>query len=471
MSEGRDPFYDDGEIAEELPQPEESADDPSPTVVEVEEPLLSTDVQQSEVPVDPTVIPRSPSPPPPAPAVIVATQSEPIEDEIPKKRSASSNSTSTYSFESDEDTVKKEAVPHRSMTDIDTQTDQVSIHDRSIQTDTIAIESLSTGESHRLATLSEFKTQTIPLVRTILDQPVSFASPIVGFCQPCSITSRMNDVILALPHHLMIVHNQNSVTVHPWQPQQQQHRQSSSSSTILDCFWCSFLYKLLVTTLEDNRLCVYDFTSVVDSIKLRGDPLTIKHHSSPSPGTRSSLRLSSSLRHATLSTPSSQTRFTKSNSLGIFYCYISDRHNSCMLTRIDHNTRQHVTAIDCSAGSSGQSKPSICAMDLSDDRVAIALTNLTMTLYDAETLRGLKQINLSRWHRCNILSVSALTYLWRTWLVFDPLQNQVIGIGSPKRQFVKMLPDHPINACSLADGSLALWLGYPGALFFYRSVA
>jgi hypothetical protein len=275
------------------------------------------------------------------------------------------------------------------------------------------------------------------------------------------MTSHVNDIILAMPRHLMIINNQNSVSVFPWQQPQE------STSTILECFWCSFLYKLLVTTLEDNRLFIYDFISIIDSIKLRGQPLSIKHQSYHSKQTDSSLLLPPSTRHQSLPSTWSQTRLTKSNSLGIYYCYISDRQNSSMLTRIDHNTRQHIKAIDCSGGSINNNAR-VCAMGLSDERVAIVLTNLIMTLYDAETLLGLRQINLSRWNGYSIRGVSAVIYLWKTWLVFDPIENKVVGIGKPKRQFVKMLSEQPINACSMDNGTLALWLGYPGALLYYR---
>jgi hypothetical protein len=140
-----------------------------------------------------------------------------------------------------------------------------------------------------------------------------------------------------------------------------------------------------------------------------------------------------------------------------------------MLTRIDHNTRQHIKAIDCSGGSINN-HARVCAMGLSDERVAIVLTNLIMTIYDAETLLGLKQINLSRWNSYGIRGVSALMYLWKTWLVFDPIENKVVGVAKRERQFVKMLPEQPINACSMDNGTLALWLGYPGALVYYRLI-
>jgi hypothetical protein len=260
----------------------------------------------------------------------------------------------------------------------------------------------------------------------------------------------------------MIVNNQNSVSVYPWQPQYQ------STSTILECFWCSFLYKLLVTTVEDSCLFIYDFVSIIDSIKLRGHPLSIKTQSHQSRPGNSSFLLPASARHQPLPAVWTQTRFTKSNSLGIYYCYLSDRHYSSMLTRIDHNTRQHIKAIDCSGGSLNNAR--VCAMGLSDERVAIVLTNLIMTLYNAETLIGLKQINLSSWNGYHIRSVSAVIYLWKTWLLFDPIDNKVVGIGKPKRQFTKILPEQPTNACTMDNGTLALWLGYPGALFYYRLV-
>jgi hypothetical protein len=264
-------------------------------------------------------------------------------------------------------------------------------HIEPVHTETNNTGSLSKTTSRKSAFKSETKRLTTPLVKTLFDQTITSALPIISFCRPFSMTSHVSDIILAMPRHLMIINNQNSVSVYPWQQSQ------DSTSTILECFWCSFLYKLLVTTLEDNRLFIYDFISITDSIKLRGHPLSIKHQSYHSKQPNSQLVLpTSSSRTQPSPATWSQTRFTKSNLIGIYYCYINDRHNSCMLTRIDHNTRQHINAIDCSGGSI-KNNARVCAMGLSEERVGIVLTNLIMTLYDAETLVGLKQINLSRW--------------------------------------------------------------------------
>ncbi|CAF4546906.1 unnamed protein product, partial [Rotaria sp. Silwood1] len=346
---------------------------------------------------------------------------------------------------------------------VNTQTDQIAVRDESIQTNIVNIESLSTPPTRKIAFVLESKKLTTPLVKNLLDQKISSTLPIVSFCQPCSLTSHLDDIILAMPRHLMIINNQNSISVYPWQQTEE------STSTILECFWCSFLYKLLVTTLEDNRLFIYDFISIIDSIKLRGRPLSIKHQSYHSKQINSSLLLPSSSRYQSSPAIWSQTRFTKSNSLGIYYCYISDRQCSCMLTRIDHNTRKHIRSIDCSGGSISNNAR-VCAMSLSDERIAIALTNLIMTLYDAETLLGLRQINLTRSNTYDVRGISSIMYLWKTWLIFDPIDNKIVGIGKRKRQFVKMLPEQPINACSMDNGTLALWLGYPGALLFYRLI-
>ena len=341
---------------------------------------------------------------------------------------------------------------------VDTQTDPVAVQTESVRTETIV--------EHPSSAVSMYpslkRASTTPLVKTLLDQMIASALPIISFCQPYSMTSHVHDIILAMPRHLMIITNNNSVSIYPWQ------QPYGSSSTILECHWCPFLYKLLVTTLEDNRLFVYDLVSVIDSIKLRGQPLSIQHQNSRAKQSNPSDVLPSvTSRQQATPVIWSQTRFTKSNSLGIFYCYLSERSSSCMLTRIDHNTREHVKAIDCTGGSFAN-RARICALALSDDRVAVVLSNLMMTLYDAETLVGLKQINLNRWHPHKLRSVGTLMYMWKTWVALDPVENQIVGIGKRKRQFVKSLPEQPINACLMENGALALWLGYPGAILYYR---
>ena len=464
MASNRDPFFDDGvvEIREQLQE------DQLPPVP-VARKSLSTEIKPDEVIQDPTATPRSPvqSPPP----QILTAQPETIEEEVHETKLSSRRSSESDSFESDideEEVEKKEKVvnkiPPRTTVDVDIQTDQILRRDESVQTETVNIENPPKITTRKLAAISESKRMSTPLAKTLFDENITSALPIISFCQPFSMTSHVNDIILAMPRHLMIINNQNAVSVYPWkQPEE-------STSTILECFWCSFLYKLLITTLEDNRLHIHDFISTIDTIKLRGHPLSIKHqnyHTKQS--TSSSSLLPTSSLHQPIPAIWSQTRLTKSNSLGIYYCYISDRHYSTMLTRVDHNTRQHVKAIDCSGGSLNNSAR-VCTMGLSEQRVAVVLTNLIMTIYDAETLLGLKQINLSRWNGCNIRGVSALIYLWKTWLLFDPIEYKVVGIGNRKRQFVKMLPERPINACSMDNGTLALWLGYPGALLYHRLV-
>jgi hypothetical protein len=464
-SSNRDPFFDDDEVGttEQLQE-----DQPSPPVPAIRK-RLSIEIKSTEIIADPIVIPRSPSPHQPSqPPQPLVSQPETIQKEIHESKSSSRRSSETYSFESDISEEKEKEIEKdnkkilpRSTADVDIQTDRVTVRDESIQTETINIESLSKPTTRKVAIISESKKLSTPLVKTLFDQTISSALPIISFCQPFSMTSHVNDIILAMPRHLMIINNQNSVSVFPWQQPRE------STSTILECFWCSFLYKLLVTTLEDNRLFIYDFISIIDSIKLRGHPLSIKHQSYQSKQTTDpSLVLPSSSRYQPSPAIWSQTRLTKSNSLGIYYCYVSDRHYSSMLTRIDHNSRQHIKAIDCSGGSLNNAR--VCAMGLSDDRVAVILTNLIMTLYDAETLLGLKQINLSHWNGYHIRGVSAVIYLWKTWVLFDPIENKVVGIGKPKRQFTKLLSEQPINACSMDNGTLVLWLGYPGALFYYR---
>lgn len=467
MSGNRDPFFDDG-VTDPV---EEKVDDTPPPVPAIRK-RLSSDVKVNEMTEDPTATPRSPSPR--APAI---DQPETINEDIREREPSSSRSSQSPSFESDvSDEEKEEEKPKeptpiketthkliatRSTADVDIQTDRVAVRDEYIQTEATFEKSLSRSFTRKITIRSQKKPLGTPLVSSLFDQTISSALPIISFCQPFSMTSHVNDIILAMPRHIMIINNQNSVSVFPWQ------QPSESTSTILECFWCSFLYKLLVTTVEDNRLFIYDFVSIIDSIKLRGYPLSIKHQNYQSKPSKSSTLLPPSSRHQPIPAIWTQTRFTKSNALGIYYCYISDRHYSTMLTRIDHNTRQHVKAIDCSGGSLNNNAR-VCAMALSEDRVAVVLTNLIMTLYNAETLVGLKQINLSYWNGSNIRAVSALMYLWRTWVLFDPIENKVVGIGKDKRQFVKMLPEQPTNACSMDNGTLALWLGYPGALLYYR---
>lgn len=476
MSSNRDPFFDDGEVGTE-----EQAQENQPPPIPLTRKRLSTEIKPTEIIDDPTVTPRSPAPSPSPPLMQpVISLPETIKEEIHESKPSSRHSSDSGSFEpesSDEEDKRqiqkqqeieqeKEKINNnktltRLTVDIDVQTDRVILRDESIQTETMNIVSLSKPVSRKVSIKFESKKLHTPLVKTLFEQTIASALPIISFCQPFSMTSHVNDIILAMPRHLMIINNQNSVSVYPWQQPQE------STSTILECFWCSFLYKLLVTTLEDNRLFIYDFISIIDTIKLRGHPVSIKQQTHQSKQTDSSLLLPPSARYQSLPAVWSQTRFTKSNSLGIYYCYISDRHYSTMLTRIDHNTRQHIKAIDCTGGSINNNAR-ICAMGLSDERVAVVLTNLIMTLYDAETLVGLKQINLSRLNYCNIRGVSALFYLWKTWLIFDPIENTVVGIGKRKRQFSKILPDQPINACSMDNGTLALWLGFPGALLYYR---
>ncbi|UJR30284.1 hypothetical protein I4U23_017822 [Adineta vaga] len=481
----RDPFYDDYETTGAIEQPP-----PVPAARK----SLSTEVKITEEIEDPIGIPRPSAPSPPV-EIPPVTQPETISEEIlenkPRSRQSSSSSTSSSStslsipFEEDEDDNEQEekktkvvdpvsstadkqeeketkvVVPVRSTVDVDIQTDQVSVRSESVQTETFPNETLVLTKTRKVAILSESKDTSTPLVKFLFDQPILSALPIISFCHPFSMTSHVNDIILAMPRHLMIIQNQNSISVYPWQ------QPYESTSTILDIFWCSFLYKLLVTTIEENSLFIYDFVSIIDTIKLRGYPLSIKHQSYTSQQINSTSLLPPSSRHQPLPAVWSQTRFTKSNSLGIYYCYISERHYSCMLTRIDHNTRQHIKAIDCSGGSLNN-HARVCAMGLSDDRVAIVLTNLIMTLYNAETLIGLRQINLSRWNVYGVRAVSALLYLWKTWLVFDPVEKKVVGVAKRKRQFARMLPEQPTNACSMDNGTLALWLGYPGALVYHR---
>ena len=470
MSSNRDPFFDDG-----VTGPVEEKQDDAPPPIPAARKSLPSDMKPHEAIEDPTVTPRSPSPRPQSPPIL--TQPETIKEEIHERRAASSNASESDSFESDIDDEEEEQekekilrttketnnkpIQSHSTVDVDVQTDRVPVRDEYIQTEVTDEKPLLRTIPRKLAIRSKTKNLGTPLVKTLFDQDISSALPIISFCQPFSMTSHVNDIILAMPRHIMIINNQNSVSVFPWQ---QPH---ASTSTILECFWCPFLYKLLVTTVEDSRLFIYDFISIIDSIKLRGYPLSIKHQNNQSKLSNSTFLLPASSRHQPLPSMWSQTRFTKSNSLGIYYCYVSDRHHSTMLTRIDHNTRQHVKAIDCSGGSLNNNAR-VCAMGLSDERVAVVMTNLVMTLYDAETLKGLRQINVSYWNGSNIRGVSALMYLWKTWVLFDPIDNKVVGIGNRKRRFVKMLPEHPTNACSMDNGTLALWLGYPGALLYYR---
>ena len=468
MATKRDAFFDDGEneIEEQIPTP-------TPPVPATRK-RLSTDTNSEESIEDPTQTPRSP--PLKMQPEILTTQPETIQEEVIHESKVSSrHSSKSDSFEpyidDDDEKLKPVEKPKikedsvqiltRSTADIDIQTDRIVQRDEAIQTEIVHTETLPKFSTRKLAILSETKHSRTPLVKTLVDQNITSALPIISFCQPFSMTSHINDIILAMPRHLMVINNQNSVSVHPW-PQPER-----STSTILECFWCSFLYKLLITTLEDNCLYIHDFISIIDKIKLRGHPLSIKHQSHSNMQTNSSSIIPPSSRYQPLPAVWSQTRFTKSNSLGIYYCYISSRHYSTMLARIDHNTRQHIKAIDCTGGSLNNNAR-ICAMGLSDERVAVILTNLIMTIYDAESLTGLKQINLSRWNTYNIRGVSTVIYLWKTWVIFDPVENKIVGIGKRKRQFVKSLPEQPTNACSMDNGTLALWLGYPGALLYYR---
>jgi hypothetical protein len=438
----RDSFFDDGTDAH--------VDDQMLDVVTPSLPTSPTN-QTGE---SSTVVPDSSA----GNAPVAAARLSRITEQLSEPQSAADREYSTsFSSESvdDDQPLATKLVTEPIRVDGHMQTDRVQIQDVSMQT-----ESMVNSSSHDIV-----RRQVDPSSgKTLLDQVISSAFPIVSFCQPYSMTSRVNDVILAMPHHLMIVANDNSVSIHPWQPS------VDSTSTILECHWCSFLYKLLVTTLDDHRLFIYDFVSITDSIRLRGYPLSVRRHCTHS-NSANSLHLlsSSSSRYQPTPFVVSQTRFTKSNSHGIYYCYISDRQQSCMLTRIDHNTREHVQSIDCTAGSS-DNRSRICALGLSDDRVAIVLNNLTMIIYHAETLAGLKQINLLHWTRFRPGSVNTVLYLWRTWLLFDSIENKIVGIGKRQRQFIKKLPEQPINACQMDDGALALWLGYPGAIIFYRPV-
>ncbi|CAF1231904.1 unnamed protein product [Adineta ricciae] len=458
----RDPFFDDNDT---------TAIEQTPPVPAARR-SLSNEGQPTETIEDPVEIPRPQSPAPPVeqpvPKQLESISEEILETKPPSRHSSLSSSSSSTSlsipFEPDEESEEKETktVPLvRSTADIDTQTDQVTVQNESVQTETLPDETLTSIKTRKVAILPESEDFDIPLAKVLLDQPILSALPIISFCHPFSMTSHATDVILAMPRHLMIIHNQNSISVHPWQ------QPFDSTSTILEIFWCPFLYKLLVTTVEENTLYIYDFISIIDTIRLRGYPLSIKHQSYTSQRTNSTYLLPPSLRHEPLPGVWSKTRFTKSNSLGIYYCYISERHYSCMLTRIDHNTRQHVKAIDCSGGSLNN-HARVCAMGLSEDRVAIVLTNLIMTIYHAETLLGLRQINLSRWSVYSVQGVSAVVYLWKTWLVFDPIEKKVVGVAKRKRQFARMLPEPPTNACIMDNGTLALWLGYPGALVYHR---
>ncbi|CAF1200575.1 unnamed protein product [Rotaria magnacalcarata] len=493
MSINRDSFYDDGEFI-----PEERSEENRTPPVPPARKSLPHDVTTTEITEDTTVTPRPPSSPvssprppsspvssprPPSSPVSspplqqqeqpIVSQPQIIEEEIRASQSSSSSSSETDDDDVDEvkgkqlekATTNQNIILHKPNVPVDTRTDPVAVRNVSTQTETLNNIEVHSKKSiiYKDDIVFESKKSIIPLVKTLLDQTISSALPIISFCQPFSMTSHIDDIILAMPRHLMIINNQSSVSVYPWQ------QPLESPSTILECFWCSFLYKLLVTTLEDNCLYVYDFISVTDSIKLRGQPLSVKHQSYHLRQTNSSVLLPSSSRYQPTPAIWSQTRFMKSNSLGIYYCYISDRQYSCMLTRIDHNTRKHIKAIDCSGGSNNNNTR-ICAMGLSDERIAIVLTNLIMTLYDAETLLGLHQINLSRSNGYNISGISSLMYLWKTWLILDPIENKIVGIGKRKRRFIKILPEQPVNACSMDNGTLAVWVGYPGALFYYRLV-
>lgn len=492
MSSRKDSFFDDDDI--DVPQEQQQPEQDHPPPAPLARKLPPNDEKLHETIDDQTLTPystaqqsssRPTSPPQTAQrpmsrqaslssshsgSPLAASESQLTNEKANESRSASVRSTRTNSFAPDEyeqdfeeeKTTDKPLIRQYSKVNVDVQTDAVVLRDKSMQTETVDTEPTLKTTTHKISFRSEVKKLTAPLVKNLLDQNISSTLPIISFCQPFSMTSHINDIILAMPRHLMIINNQNAVSVYPW------HQSVESTTTILECFWCSFLYKLLVTTLEDNCLHIYDFISIIDSVKLRGRPLSIKHESYQAMHKNSSLLLPSSSQYKSLPAIWSQTRFTKSNSLGIYYCYISDRQSSCMLARIDHNKRQHIKAIDCSGGSLSNNNTRVGAMGLSEERVAIVLTNLIMTIYDAETLLGLKQINLSRWNGCTISAVNSIMYLWKTWLIFDPIENKVVGLGKQKRQFVKYLPEQPINACSMDNGTLALWLGYPGALLFYR---
>ena len=466
MSRNGDSFYDDDEVGAQEQSGDHQLPAPPKTTIHADDEGASEMQENTNGILSIPVTVHSPNSSPPSrihstssspPSRIHSTNSSP-----PSRIHATSSPPRSASSASSSPRDKKEVLC-ASNKDVEVQTDQIVVYDESVQTETVNRKSSLKSVNREPISISEQGILATPLVKTLLDQRILSALPIISFCQPFSMTSYANDIILTMPRHLMIINNQNSVSVYPWQQSQE------SVSTILDCFWCPFLYKLLVTTLEENRLFIYDFISIIDSIKLRGHPLSIKHQSYYSKETNSSQLLLPSSRHQTVPAMWSQTRFTKSNSWGIYYCYISDRHHSCMLTRVDHNTRQHIKAIDCS-GDGINSNICVCAMGLTDERVAIVLTNLNMTLYDAKTLLGLRQLNLSRWNSCNIRGISSLIYLWKTWLVLDPIENKIVGIGKRKRQFVKMLPEQPINACSTDNGTLALWLGYPGTLFCYRLI-
>ena len=480
MSAPRDPFFDggedDGPVAASPPRAATPTDADylegprSPPPVPTARRTFSQ--EEPSIKDDPTATPRSPlirSPVPvssPPPKVL----EEDIYDDFEEDQSTTSTVSSRRdsSIRKEEPAIRTVKTLERTFVDTHTQTSCTPLTDQGIQTEQVDEE-----EDERRLMLKTLPRKTtkvsistvsdIPLVKTLLNQTITSALPIISFCQPFSMTSRLDDIILAMPRHLMIITNHNSVSVHPWQ------QSLNSTTTILECHWCTFLDKLLVTTLEDNQLFIYDLVSVIDTIQLRGSPLSVKHQPSGSKTLESSLTLPSASIHQPAPALSSQTRFTKSNSFGIYYCYISDRQYSCMLTRIDHNTRKHVKAIDCTGGSLNN-RARICALGLSEHRVAVVLTNLVMTLYDSETLVGVRQIHLARSYQFGLRGVSALIYLWKTWLLFDPIDNRVVGIGRRKRQFMKHLPEQPINACTMENGTLAVWLGYPGAILYYRLI-
>lgn len=321
-----------------------------------------------------------------------------------------------------------------------------------------------TSGNENLDTVNDVSLETVrrfPIPKSLFEQEIQSLLPIISFCQPFSMTSRGNDVILSMPRHLMIMTNQNSVTIYPWE------QSVRSTSTILECVWCDHLNKLLVTTLEDDRIFIYDFASIIDSIKLRGRSLSVKYKTPYGKNTNSAVLLPTMSYYRPIPFVCSRTRFTKSNSLGIYYCYISGIQNTCMLARIDHNERKCIKSIDCTGGSLDDGAR-VCAVALSDDQVAVVLTNLAFTLYDGKTLAGLKQYDMSKFHFCRIRGISSLVYLWKTWLIFDPVVNQVVGFGSRKRRFVKNLIEQPIHGCSMENNTLAVWLGYPGAVVYYQ---
>ena len=89
-----------------------------------------------------------------------------------------------------------------------------------------------------------------------------------------------------------------------------------------------------------------------------------------------------------------------------------------------------------------------------------------------KTLAGLKQINLKSWHHLNLRGVGTLMYMWKTWVLLDPVANQIVGIGKRKRQFTKLLPEQPINACAMENGDLGAvaWLSRRDSLLSFEGL-